>query len=54
MAHQLHLVQDADRILVLDQGRLVGDGIHADLLDHCAAYRALWVAQDAVGDGEES
>ena len=54
MAHQLRLVQDADRILVLDRGRLVGDGIHDDLLDHCAAYQALWAAQSTIGDGEES
>ncbi|TDC55951.1 ABC transporter ATP-binding protein, partial [Actinomadura sp. KC345] len=41
ITHQLHLVQDADRILVLDQGRLAGDGTHTELLAGCPAYRAL-------------
>jgi ATP-binding cassette subfamily B protein len=54
MAHQLHLVQDADRILVLERGRLVGDGSHADLLTRCAAYRHLWAAQTTAGDSKES
>lgn len=52
MAHQLRLVQDADRILVVDRGRVVGDGVHADLVDQCAAYRSLWTAQFPASDGE--
>lgn len=52
MAHQLRLVQGADRILVVDRGRVVGDGVHADLVDQCAAYRSLWTAQFPASDGE--
>lgn len=52
IAHQLHLVADADRILVLDHGRLVGDGSHERLLIDSAAYRALWHAQSkAAAEG---
>ncbi len=31
----------APRIIVMDQGRVVGDGSHEHLLEHCPAYRAL-------------
>lgn len=41
IAHQLHLVQEADLIIVLDQGRLAGQGTHDELLSTCPAYTAL-------------
>lgn len=47
ITHQVRLARDADRVLVLDRGRLVGDGAHRHLLDRCPAYRALWDAQAA-------
>ncbi|SJM60987.1 ABC transporter ATP-binding protein [Gulosibacter sp. 10] len=42
VTHQLHLVRDVERILVLDDGLLVGDGDHPTLLEQCRSYRALW------------
>lgn len=42
IAHRLHTVVDADRIVVLAQGRVVGQGRHAELLRDCPAYRELW------------
>ncbi|OLT35215.1 hypothetical protein BJF79_07180 [Actinomadura sp. CNU-125] len=47
ITHQLHLVRDADRILVLDQGRLAGDGTHTELLAGCPAYRTLQEGETA-------
>ena len=41
----------ADRIFVLDRGRLVGAGTHAELLKRCAVYREIYASQtggDAV------
>lgn len=42
IAHRLHTVIDADRIVVLASGKVVGSGRHAQLLQECALYRKLW------------
>jgi ATP-binding cassette subfamily B protein len=41
VAHRLNTVRDADRILVVRDGRIVGDGTHDALLGSCATYRSL-------------
>jgi ABC-type multidrug transport system fused ATPase/permease subunit len=41
IAHRLSSVRDADRILVLDAGRLIAIGAHDDLLRSCGLYRRL-------------
>ncbi|MGY5765367.1 ABC transporter ATP-binding protein [Brachybacterium sp. DNPG3] len=41
IAHRLVTLLHADRILVLEDGRLVDDGTHEELMERCAAYRAL-------------
>ena len=41
IAHRLSTVQNADRILVLDQGRLAGIGDHESLMQSCPAYQQL-------------
>lgn len=54
VAHRLSTVRDADRILVLDDGRLVEDGTHDELLERNGTYADLWRVQvgefDAVSD----
>jgi ATP-binding cassette subfamily B protein len=42
IAHRLTTVQRADQILVLDGGRLVQQGIHADLIGQSGLYRRFW------------
>ena len=41
VAHRLSTVRDADRIVVVDRGRVVGDGTHEELLASCPTYSAL-------------
>jgi ATP-binding cassette, subfamily B, bacterial len=48
IAHRLSTVRDADQILVLDAGRLIERGTHADLVAQGGRYAAL-VDRDAVG-----
>lgn len=52
VAQRIHSVMDADRILVLDEGRLVGSGTHRELLESCPVYRDIYRSQmglDASG-----
>jgi subfamily B ATP-binding cassette protein MsbA len=46
-AHRLSTVRHADRIVVLDGGRIVGVGAHAALLQENALYRSLYEMQYA-------
>jgi ABC-type multidrug transport system fused ATPase/permease subunit len=47
VAHRLSTLRNADRILVLDAGRVAGFGSHAALLEDCPIYRSLWETQRA-------
>lgn len=41
VAHRLSTVVNADRIVVMDQGAIVDQGKHAELLARCAVYRLI-------------
>jgi ATP-binding cassette subfamily B protein len=45
VAHRLSTVLDSDQIVVLDAGRVVASGTHAELLDSSPLYRELATAQ---------
>ncbi len=45
IAHRLSTVVDADRILVMDRGRIVERGSHTELMAMKGRYRAMWDLQ---------
>lgn len=50
IAHRLSTVVDADQILVLDQGQLVEQGSHQQLLQHGGRYAQLWTLQQSQSE----
>ena len=48
ITHRLANTTDADRIYVMDAGKVVGQGRHAELLASCGHYAALWNTQQAL------
>ncbi|MBW9095668.1 ABC transporter ATP-binding protein [Microbacterium jejuense] len=42
IAHRLHTARDADRIIVMRDGRIVESGAHDELVAHDGEYAALW------------
>jgi ATP-binding cassette subfamily B protein len=45
IAHRLSTIQKMDRIIVMDNGRLVETGSHRELLDRGGTYAKLWARQ---------
>ena len=52
IAQRVASVQDADMILIMDNGRIVDRGTHDELLARCAIYREIYFQQ--TNGGEES
>ena len=52
IAHRLSTVRHADRIVVMDQGRIVEDGTHEQLLRQEGAYADLWRVQAGLRSDE--
>ena len=50
IAQRISSVQDADKIVVMDDGSIVGIGRHDELLASCEAYQEIYASQQ----GEEA
>ena len=45
IAHRLSTIAQMDRIIVMDQGRVIEDGTHNSLLDQNGKYSKFWARQ---------
>ena len=52
VAQRIASVRRADRIVVLDKGRIAASGTHEELLSSCSVYQAIYYSQ--IGKEEES
>ena len=50
VAQRVSTIMDADRILVLEDGRLVGTGTHQELLTTCPVYQEIVASQSSPGE----
>jgi ABC-type multidrug transport system fused ATPase/permease subunit len=50
IAHRLSTIEDADRIIVIEGGRKVGDGTKEQLLQTCPTFKRLWMPQTIHDD----
>lgn len=48
IAQQVSTIMDADQIIVLDEGKLVGVGKHIDLMKSCSVYQAIAKSQMSI------
>ena len=45
MAQRIGTIRDANRIVVLDEGRVAGIGTHRELMASCEVYRQIAYSQ---------
>lgn len=45
IAQRISSVMEADKILVMDEGKIVGEGRHSELLKSCVAYQEIYYSQ---------
>ena len=48
IAHRLSTVVQADRIFVIEKGRIIDEGTHNELLERCETYRRLYNSETGV------
>ena len=53
IAQRISSVQEADRIIVMDGGRIVDTGTHDELMKSCEIYQEVYESQNKAGDQDE-
>lgn len=48
ISQRVNSIKDADHILVLDKGELVGSGIHSTLINSCKVYKDFCISQEVL------
>ena len=54
VAQRIGTIIDADKIIVLDQGNVVGMGTHSQLLKECEVYREIALSQLSLEEVENA
>lgn len=52
IAQRVSSVQDADQILIMDNGKIIEHGTHKELLKNRGFYYKIWALQNSVKEGE--
>jgi ABC-type multidrug transport system fused ATPase/permease subunit len=45
IAHRLSTIMNADRIIVMKEGKIIETGSHSELINQSGEYRKLWKLQ---------
>lgn len=52
IAHRLSTIKDADKIVVVKDGRIEASGKHEELRKSCSLYESMWLAHVGAKDGD--
>ena len=50
VAQRIGTIKNADKIIVLDSGRIVGEGTHDELMENCQVYKEIALSQLSKGE----
>ena len=54
ISHQLSVAATCDRVIVMDEGKIVQEGLHKELIESNGLYKKLWERELAVKKLEDN